>query len=48
MDIRAVIDRMLVIDFPQTVPENERDDNLVNKLYDERDVIFSIAVQAYI
>lgn len=48
MDIRAVLDRMLVIDFPQTVPENERDDNLVNKLYGERNVIFSIAVQAYI
>lgn len=48
MDIRAILDRMLVIDFSKTVQEEERDDNLVNKLYEERDVIFSIAVQAYL
>lgn len=40
----AVYDRLLVIPFTKEIPEKERDRELLKKLLEERDIIFSVAV----
>lgn len=47
-DISAIADRLLVIDFQRTVPEGERTANPLASLLPEKNVIFTLALKAYI
>lgn len=40
----AVYDRLLVIPFTKEIPEKDRDRELLQKLLDEKDIIFSVAI----
>ncbi len=42
---QAFVSRLVFLIFPKEIPENERDAELVDKLYAERDVIFSLAIK---
>lgn len=42
---QAFISRLVFLIFPKETPEDERDTKLVEKLYAERDVIFSLAIK---
>ena len=41
---QAFVSRLVFLIFPKEIPEDERDTELVDKLYSERDVIFSLAI----
>ena len=41
---QAFISRLIFLIFPKEIPEDERDTELLDKLYEERDIIFSLAV----
>lgn len=41
----ALFSRMVVLDFPVTIPEADMDINLPDKLWEERDIICSLAVK---
>lgn len=45
---QALADRMVVLNFAYSVKEEDNDTNLFDKLYSERDVIFSVAVDALV
>lgn len=40
----AFVSRLVFLIFPKEIPENDRDTELVEKLYAERDIIFSLAM----
>ncbi len=42
---QAFVSRLIFLIFPKEIPEAERDTELVDKLYAERDVIFSLAIK---
>ena len=42
---QAFVSRLVFLIFPKEIPENERDTELVDKLYSERDIIFSLAMK---
>lgn len=44
----ALIDRMVVLHFGHSVPKDKVDRQLVDKLWEERDVIFSLAMKALV
>lgn len=46
--INAIINRMCILLFPVTIPKTEQDRNLLKKLWEERDSIFSEALDALI
>jgi len=41
----AFVSRLIFLIFPKEIPEEDRDPDLVNKLYAERDIIFSLAIK---
>lgn len=42
---QAFVSRLVFLIFPKEIPEDERDTELIEKLYAERDVIFSLAIK---
>lgn len=46
-DVDAFFERMILLPFMRSVPERERDDELLNKLLAEKDYILNKAVRAY-
>lgn len=45
---QALADRMVILNFSRSISDDEKDINLFEKLCDEKDVIFSVAVDALV